>query len=135
RTRRACGARRAGRAERARAVRRLLVPSVLALLLGACGKSEPPSERKLVAETLLELDLTQAPPEQRPNLLGPERPSHFEALMRLRTLARDPLARGLFVRIGSFEGRFADVDDWAQALEGFREAKKPVHCHFDELDN
>ena len=109
----------------------------LALLcLGACGKPAPEdSDRKLVSDTLLELDLTEAPAEQRTALLGQERPSHFEGLMRLRALTADPLAKGLFVRIGGFGGQFADVDDWAQTLESFRAAKKPVHCHFDEVDN
>lgn len=118
-------------------MRRALWGSTLALALSACGGgSEPEKEHKLVAETLLELDLGR-PPEERSAaaLLGEGRPSHFEALMRVQKLAKDPLARGLFVRIGAFGGRFSDVDDWAQAFESYRAEKKPVHCHFDEVDN
>ncbi|MDB4974317.1 MAG: Protease [Myxococcaceae bacterium] len=100
-----------------------------------CGAREPTKERKLVADTLLELDLTSAPEERTSALLGEAKLSHFESLMRLRKLQKDPLARGLFVRLGSFGGHFADVDDWATTFEGFRAEKKPVHCQFDELDN
>ncbi|MDB4985267.1 MAG: Protease [Myxococcaceae bacterium] len=88
-----------------------------------------------MVDSLLELDLTSPPEERTSALLGEARASHFESLMRLRKLQKDPLARGLFVRLGSFGGHFADVDDWAEAFEGFRAEKKPVHCHFDELDN
>ena len=106
----------------------------LAALFG-CGKPPPEDERKLVGDTLLELDLTEAPVEHDQTLLGASRPSHYEGLLRVRELVGDPLARGLFVRLGPFGGQFADVDDWAETLESYRTAKKPVHCHFDGLDN
>jgi protease-4 len=116
-------------------VKSIVLGCTLALALSACGGAEKPKERKLVADSLIELDLTQPPDERTGALLGEAKPSHFEGLMRLKKLKGDPLARGLFVRIGSFGGHFADVDDWASAFEGFRAAKKPVHCQFDELDN
>ena len=113
----------------------IVLGCALAFATGACGGREPAKERKLVADTLVELDLTAPPEERTSSLLGESKPSHFDALMRVRKFHRDPLARGLFVRLGSFGGHFADVDDWAEAFDGFRAEKKPVHCQFDELDN
>ena len=84
--------------------------------VSACGKPEAERERKPIADSLIELDLSRAPAEQRVGLFDEERPSHFEALMRLRTLLRDPLARGVFLRLGEFNGQFSDVDDWAFGL-------------------
>jgi protease IV len=107
----------------------------VALACLGCGAREENKERKLVAASLLELDLTQAPEERASELFAESRPSHFQALMRIRKLSADPLARGLFVRLGSFGGHFGDVDDWAETFETYRAARKPVHCHFDELDN
>jgi protease-4 len=111
------------------------VVCVAALLCFGCGSREESKERKLVADSLLELDLTQPPDERASELFAESRPSHFQALLRIRKLSADPLARGLFVQLGDFGGRFGDVDDWAETFETYRAAKKPVHCHFDQLDN
>ncbi len=121
----------------ARAGQRALGLSVGLLLLACagCHAREDGKERKLVAETLLELDLTDPPPERAPALLGEARPTHFDALLRLRRFVKDPLARGVFARLGSFGGHFGDVDDWAEVFEAYRAEHKPVHCQFDELDN
>jgi protease-4 len=107
----------------------------LALFLGACGKREEPKEKPLVADTLVELDLSQPADERTAALFGEAKPSHFDGIMRVRKYVRDPLARGLFVRLGSYAGHLSDVDDWAETFEAFRAVKKPVHCQFDELDN
>jgi protease IV len=109
--------------------------ALLALACSACGGEPEREDKKLEAETLIELDLTPPLEEQSHALLGESRPSHLEAMLKVKKLVKDPLARGLFVRLGSFGGRFADVDDWAQLFEAFRAQKKPVHCHFDVLDN
>jgi protease-4 len=103
--------------------------------MGCDGGEDPSKPKKLVAETLIELDLSSDLEERSHPLFGAGRPSHFDGLLRLQKLVKDPLARGLFVRLGSFGGRHADVDDWAQMFDAFRAQKKPVHCHFDELDN
>ncbi|MET0286689.1 MAG: S49 family peptidase [Polyangiales bacterium] len=117
-----------------RALARTSVVVCMALGFG-CGAREENKERKLVADSLLELDLTTPPEERGSELFAESQPSHLQALLRLRKLSADPLARGLFVRLGNFAGHFGDVDDWAETFETFRAAKKPVHCHFDELDN
>ena len=105
------------------------------LALGCGGEDDRAKAKKLVAETLIEVDLSSGLEERTDPLFGEGRPGHFEALVRVRKLVKDPLARGLFARLGGFEGRHADVDDWAQLFDAFRAQKKPVHCHFDEVDN
>ena len=114
---------------------RVLASIMCLLALAGCGREPPSKERKLEVDSLIDLDLRSALPELDRALLGEGRPSHLDALLRTRKFAADPLARGLFVRLGSFAGHFADVDDWAAVFEAFRKQKKPVHCHFDELDN
>ncbi|HEX5659659.1 MAG TPA: signal peptide peptidase SppA [Polyangiales bacterium] len=116
------------------AVRASSVVCAVALALG-CGAREENKERKLVADSLLEVDLTEPPDERSSELFSESQPSHFQALLRIRKLSADPLAKGLFVRLGNFSGHFGDVDDWAETFETYRAAKKPVHCHFDETDN
>lgn len=116
-------------------MRALSACCALALALTACDGGESTKPKALDTATLVELDLTRELQERTAPLFSEGRPSHFEALLRVRKLARDPLARGIFARLGSFGGRHADVADWAEAFEAFRADKRPVHCHFDELDN
>ncbi|HYJ10742.1 MAG TPA: S49 family peptidase, partial [Polyangiaceae bacterium] len=116
-------------------MRFIVCSCALALLWSGCSQREEPKERKLVADTLVELDLTEPADERTASLFGEAKPSHFEAQQRVRKFVKDPLARGLFVRLGAFAGHFSDVDDWAETFDAFRAQKKPVHCQFDELDN
>lgn len=102
----------------------------------ACGQpadnqaAKPPS-----TATLFELDLRAALPEQGTSFFGQQEPGLADVLLRLDELSQEPLATGLFVRLGPQEGHFGDVEDLAQAFEAFRAQKRPVHCHFEELDN
>lgn len=105
------------------------------LALSGCAKEDPEKAKKLVAETLIELDLREPREERVAPLLSENRASHFDALRQVQKLVDDPLARGVFARLGSASGHFADIDDWTQLFDAFRAKKKPVHCHFDELDN
>ncbi|MFM2417354.1 MAG: hypothetical protein RL385_2077 [Pseudomonadota bacterium] len=107
------------------------------LLAAACAPSKPkvdPHEKPLT-ESLYELDLTRPQGEQGADFIGTHKAGLHEAIARVRELAAEPLARGLFVRLGGLSGRQGDVEEWAAAFEAFRAEKKPVHCHFDELDN
>ncbi len=105
-------------------------------LLAACGQpKEEDTLKRPATDTLYELDLRDALPEQGINFLGQSQPGLGDALARLKELAEEPLAKGLFVRLGSHQGHMADVEDLASAFEAFRTQKRPVHCHFEELDN
>jgi protease-4 len=105
-------------------------------LLTACD--EPHKDhalKKPITDSLYELDLRDALPEQGAGFLGQREPGLADLLTRLKELQDEPLVKGLFVRLGSHKGHLADVEDLASALESFRAQKRPVHCHFEEIDN
>lgn len=115
---------------------RLKYASCALLLVSACGRpKEEDTLKRPVTETVYELDLREALPELGVSFLGQTQPGLGEALGRLRELSEEPLAKGLFVRLGAHQGHLGDVEDLAAAFEAFRAQKRPVHCHFEELDN
>jgi len=109
---------------------------LLSACLG-CGEARKDSAqlKRPITDTLYELDLRDALPEQGASFFGQTEASLGEALARLKELADEPLAKGLFVRLGDHQGHLGDVEDLATAFEAFRAQKRPVHCHFEELDN
>lgn len=115
--------------------RHLLLAGLCGLGLVACSGPRDESEERPSVATLYELDLRKAYPEQEMALFGDGRKGLLDGLMRLEELRDEPLAKGLFVRLGPLSGRFGDLADWSAAFEAWRAKKKPVHCHFDTLDN
>lgn len=112
--------------------------TLLTFAAACIGCGEPRKDEALkrpITDTLYELDLRGALPEQGTSFLGQTDPGLGEALARLKELSDEPLAKGLFVRLGSHQGHLGDVEDLASAFEAFRAQKRPVHCHFEELDN
>jgi protease-4 len=109
----------------------------LAALTASCsfGSDEEEDDDELKVASLIELDLSTPLSERGATFLGDSSPGLWSAISRVRALADEPLARGLFVRLGSMNGHFADVEEWASAFETLRSQKKPVHCHFDDADN
>ncbi|MFT3922360.1 MAG: S49 family peptidase [Myxococcales bacterium] len=113
------------------------------LLLGSlaagsgCGEARRDASqlKRPITDTLYELDLRDALPEQGASFLGQSEPGLGEALGRLKELSEEPLAKGLFVRLGDHQGHLGDVEDLAAAFDAFRAQKRPVHCHYEELDN
>jgi protease-4 len=108
-----------------------------ALVLSAsCGEPRKDNAlKKPITDTLYELDLREALPERGASFLGQSEPGLADALARLKELGDEPLVKGLFVRLGDHQGHLGDVEDLAQAFEAFRAQKRPVHCHFEDLDN
>jgi protease-4 len=101
----------------------------------SCSFDDDDEDDALKVATLLELDLRTPLSERGEAFFAESSPSLWSAVSRVRGLADEPLARGLFVRLGSMSGHFADVEEWASAFETLRAQKKPVHCHFDDADN
>jgi protease-4 len=116
--------------------------SVLALLLASgCGggggdderrESEPnPARRELQEFVLLE-----APAESsQPSLLSRPGPVLSDVVARLRDARTDEHVVSIFVRLGSMGGAWGRTGDLHEALQALRDAHKPVHCHFEQLDN
>lgn len=100
-----------------------------------CSFDDDEEDDALKTETLVELDLRAPLSERGETFFSDSAPSLWSAISRVRALADEPLARGLFVRLGSMNGHFADVEEWASAFETLRSQKKPIHCHFDDADN
>jgi protease-4 len=113
--------------------RALALLSTLAWL--GCGSREDESNKRPSVATLYELDLREPMREQTLSLLGETQPGLHEALTKVRGLLDEPLAKGLFVRLGELSGSFGDLADWSALFDAYRAAKRPVHCHFDTVDN
>ena len=99
-----------------RRLSRSLSAAVLALVLGACSSGQPEREKKPTVATLYELDLRDAFSEQASAMLGEERPGLSDAVLKVRALLDEPLAKGLFVRLGELHGRFGDLREWADTF-------------------
>lgn len=79
-----------------------------------------------------------APPSSGPGRggLGAGRePTLQEVFTQLRLVEEQDTARGLFLRIGSMGGAWGRVADLVEAIDRVRAKNKPVHCHFESLDN
>jgi protease IV len=53
---------------------------------------------------------------------------------RVRELITDEKAAGIFLRVGPLPGAWVKSAELGTALDRFRAAHKPVHCHFDVAD-
>lgn len=85
---------------------------------------------------LREIVLTSAIPEEPgSDFLRPNKHSHRELLGEFDKIAKEPMIKGLFLRLGPTSGAWARVGELRSALQRIRAAQKPVHCHFDNLDN
>jgi len=86
---------------------------------------------------LHEIVLDNAPPEEQASDLlgGGARRSHRELIEQLEHVVKQPLIKGVFLRLSTIGGAWGRAAELRAALAHVREAKKPVHCHFDMLDN
>lgn len=85
---------------------------------------------------LRELVLRDPPPEdQGDDLFAAGRYSQQEILARIAEVEEDDDVRGLFLQLGAFGGAWARSAELREALLAVRNAKKPVHCYFEETDN
>jgi protease-4 len=117
------------------------LPSLTALLwlgasacLGLACRSSQSSHTPKVDE-LREFVLSEAAPEEASETLSGARHSHRELLDQLAEVVAQPKIKGVFLRAGTFSGAWARAAELQAALAHVREAKKPVHCYFDQIDN
>lgn len=116
-------------------------PALIALLFGAlcleaCSCGSPPVD-PLNAEfkdTAVQLNLAGGFPETPGTGFDP-RPSFIELREKLRLIRDEPRAKGLLIRMGASGGDLAQLRDIAALVRQIAEKGKPVHCHFDRLDN
>lgn len=83
-----------------------------------------------------ELVLSGAEPEEAGGeLFSSSRHTHRELLEELDAVVKQPMIKGLFLRVSGMGGAWGRAADLRAALKRIRDAKKPVHCYFDMADN
>lgn len=107
--------------------------AVLSILFTAsCDKEKEAPDEPVVGELrLLEAfpDGAEHDPFARPQ------PTLHDVLMRIWDATDDDKVKGLFVRVGPLQGSWGSVGDLVEALSAFRGENRPVHCHFETVDN
>ena len=116
--------------------RALLAPL---FFLAACGGPDEPAEEaesNPARRELQEIVLLEAPGESsQPSLFSTPGPSTRDVLTRLDEARTDEHVVALFVRLGPMGGAWGRIDDLREAFQAVRDAGKPVHCHFETIDN
>ena len=119
--------------------------ATLALAFGCHGRPRVAKNHDVRADetsygsgTLLELDLSRGVPESTEGNGWLPLPATrtFVGLVRALEAARsDPKATGVFVNLGQVKLHLSQVEELAPLLRRIRDAKRPVVCHADGLDN
>ena len=120
-------------------MRELLFTSVALAWLAACSTKPPQGEWDAMRPkepSVVELRL-DAPPSERAgfDLFSPPPPTARKAVFALRKMKEDKNVRGIFLILGPFGGAWGRASDIAAGLAKFRKTGRPVHCHFETLDN
>lgn len=111
----------------------LITLTILASLTTAsCSEETKESDEPVVRE----LRLLQAFPDgAEHDPFAPPQPTLHDVLERIWEATDDDRVKGLFVRVGTLQGAWGSVGDLIEALDGFRSENRPVHCHFESVDN
>lgn len=105
-----------------------LAPSVAGCKEDAAPNTIDPEVREL---RLLEPYIDG--PESDP--FAPPRATLYDILGQVWSATKNDNVRGLLVRVGPLGGAYGSVGDLTEALNGFRETERPIHCHFETADN
>lgn len=112
----------------------LLLVGALSLVACTCGSPPIDPFKADFQDTAVQINLMGSYPETPGSGLNPS-PSFIEVREKLRMIRDEPRAKGLLLRLGSSGGDFAQLRDLTALIKQIREREKPVHCHFDRLDN
>ncbi|HET8935531.1 MAG TPA: signal peptide peptidase SppA [Polyangiales bacterium] len=123
-----------------RTARSALCLGVLVSSALGCFSSDDDDERsqaKPKVPELHEIILEDAAPEEPASELFKSggHHSHQQVLEELAHTAKEPMIKGLFLRLSTLGGSWARSNELRSALADVRKAGKPVHCHFDMIDN
>ena len=102
------------------------------LTVVSCEDGEKAVDRPVVTE----LRILQAFPDgaEHDPFARPQ-PTLHDILTRVWEATDNENVKGLFLRVGPLEGAWGSVGDLAEALGKFRTDERPVHCHFESVDN
>lgn len=111
----------------------LILLTVLASFVTlSCSEESTESDEPVVRE----LRLLQAFPDgAEHDPFAPPEPTLHDVLERIWEASDDERVKGLFVRVGPLQGTWGSVGDLVEALGDFRAEDRPVHCHFESVDN
>jgi protease-4 len=111
----------------------LILLSILAsLAITSCSDEKRESDEPVVRE----LRLLQAFPDgAEHDPFVPPRPTLHDVLERIWEATDDERVKGLFVRVGPLQSTWGSVGDLVEALSEFRTENRPIHCHFESVDN
>lgn len=121
----------------ARSMRAVVIGVALACGLFACGGAdEGEAEPNPARRELAEIRLLSAPSDgNQPSLFGGGGPTLRDALVAIDDVRTDEHVVALFLRLGPMGSAWGRVGDLREAIQAVRDAGKPVHCHFETLDN
>jgi protease-4 len=92
--------------------------------------------QRSAARELREITLDTAPTDSPGgSLFEAPAPTLHEVLAALDAARKDETSAGVFLRVGTLGAAWARLRDLSTALGAVRAAGKPVHCHFDAVDN
>ena len=115
-------------------VRRTTSLLVWVAIATACDSPDTPPAPRVDEMREFVLD-GPAPEAAGDDVLGDSHQSHRELLEQLATVVKQPKIKGVFLRVSGFGGAWGRSLELRNALARVREAKKPVHCYFDNVDN
>lgn len=119
----------------ARGLTSLLGFTALALAV-ACGGGDRDKEEEPTGPTLFEVRLRSLPEHAPLSVLGGQpRPTLRQVVVDLEKRLDKDTTAGLFLRLEGLGGGWAKVHELVELVARYRAAGKPVHCHFDDLDN
>lgn len=99
---------------------------------GEAEEDEPNPNRRELAEFVL---LESPSNSSEASLFAPPEPVLYDVLERLDRARTDEHVVSVFLRLGPMGGAWGRVGDLTEAISAIREAGKPVHCHFETIDN
>ncbi len=103
-----------------------------AALLASCENGEETTNEPVVRELRI---LQPFPDGAEHDPFSRPQPTLYDILTRVWESTANENVKGLFLRVGALQGTWGSVDDLIEALAEFRSETRPIHCHFDAVDN
>ncbi|UJR79772.1 signal peptide peptidase SppA [Sandaracinus amylolyticus] len=119
---------------------RRALSSLTALFVLACGGDpaalDTETDANPARRELREIVLLAPPSESaQPTFFEAPQPALRDVVQRIDDARTDEHVVSLFLRLGPMGGAWGRIDDLREALQAVRDAGKPVHCHFETIDN
>lgn len=106
---------------------------LVSTFLGSCERGD----KQTVDEPVVrELHLLEAFPDGADHAtFSRPQPTLHDILTHIWESTENENIKGLYLRVGTLQGSWGSIGDIIEALDEFRSATRPIHCHFDASDN